>query len=215
MRRIEDEAARMGVLVDDMLLLARLDQGRPLEREPVDLGAVAADLVDDARMLAPGPARSSCGWTARPIVTGDELRLRQAVGNLLANARAHTPEGTPVAVAVTGRRRQVVTVEVADDGPGIDAEDLPRVFERFYRADPSRSRASGGSGLGLVDRGIDRRRPRRRGRRDVRSRTGSHVHAVDPGLQIRRSGRRLDQWGVDSAGHGVPPGVANACSWWG
>jgi signal transduction histidine kinase len=82
------------------------------------------------------------------IVTGDELRLRQAGGNLLNNARAHTPDGTAVTVAVTGND-EVVTVEVTDNGPGIRAEDLPRVFERFYRADPSRSRASGGSGLGL------------------------------------------------------------------
>jgi two-component system OmpR family sensor kinase len=147
MRRIEDDAARMGVLVEDMLLLARLDQGRPLEREPVDLGAIAADLADDARMLHPDwPVELRVD--GETIVTGDELRLRQALGNLLANARAHTPQGTPVTVAVTGNG-QVVTVEVADRGPGIDAEDLPRVFERFYRADPSRSRASGGSGLGL------------------------------------------------------------------
>jgi two-component system OmpR family sensor kinase len=147
MRRIEDDAARMGVLVEDMLLLARLDQGRPLEREPVDLGAVAADLADEARMLHPDrPVELRV--EGETIVTGDELRLRQAVGNLLNNARAHTPDGTAVTVAVTGND-EVVTVEVTDNGPGIRAEDLPRVFERFYRADPSRSRASGGSGLGL------------------------------------------------------------------
>ena len=147
MRRIEDDAARMGVLVEDMLLLARLDQGRLLEREPVDLGGIAADLADDARMLHPDwPVELRVD--GETTVTGDELRLRQAIGNLLANARSHTPEGTPVTVAVTGNG-DVVTVEVADRGPGIAAEDLPRVFERFYRADPSRSRASGGSGLGL------------------------------------------------------------------
>jgi two-component system OmpR family sensor kinase len=147
MRRIEDDAARMGVLVEDMLLLARLDQGRPLEREPVDLGAVATDLADEARMLHPDrPVELRV--EGETIVTGDELRLRQAVGNLLNNARAHTPDGTAVTVAVTGND-EIVTVEVTDNGPGIHAEDLPRVFERFYRADPSRSRASGGSGLGL------------------------------------------------------------------
>src|SRR5262249_5530529 len=147
MRRIEDDAARMGVLVEDMLLLARLDQGRPLERKSVDLGAVAADLADEARMLHPAwPIELRVD--GETIVNGDPLRPRQAVGNLLANARAHTPQGTPVTVSVSGNV-DVVTVDVADHGPGIAAEDLPRVFERFYRADPSRSRASGGSGLGL------------------------------------------------------------------
>ena len=147
MRRIEDDAARMGVLVEDLLLLARLDQGRPLEREPVDLGAIAADLADEARMLHPDwPVELRVD--GETTVAGDELRLRQALGNLLGNARAHTAEGTPVVVSVTGNGRDVL-VEVADSGPGIAGEDLPRVFERFYRADPSRSRASGGSGLGL------------------------------------------------------------------
>lgn len=147
MRRIEDDATRMGLLVDDMLLLARLDQGRPLERDRVDLGALATDLIDEARVLNPQwPVELTIqGDTA---VVGDEMRLRQAVGNLLGNARAHSPEGTPVAVAVHGDD-SVVTLDVTDEGPGIEADDLPRVFERFYRADPSRSRASGGSGLGL------------------------------------------------------------------
>jgi two-component system OmpR family sensor kinase len=147
MRRIEDDATRMGLLVDDMLLLARLDQGRPLERDLVDLGAIAADLVDEARVLHPQwPVELTMQGDA--AVVGDAPRLRQAVGNLLVNARAHCSEGTPVAVAVHGDE-DVVTLDVTDEGPGIAADDLPRVFERFYRADPSRSRASGGSGLGL------------------------------------------------------------------
>ena len=147
MSRIEAEAERMGVLVDDLLLLARLDQGRPLERKPFDLTGTVSELVDDHRMLhsqwpielrAPQPV----------TVVGDPLRLRQAIGNLLSNARAHTPPGTPVTVSVERDGEQAV-VEVADRGPGVPPEDAARIFERFFRADPSRTRASGGSGLGL------------------------------------------------------------------
>jgi two-component system OmpR family sensor kinase len=147
MGRIEAEAERMGILVDDLLLLARLDQGRPLERKPFDLSATVSELVDDHRMLHPQ-------WpielrAPEPVtVNGDPLRLRQAIGNLLSNARAHTPPGTPVSVSVEGDGEQAV-VEVADHGPGIPPEDAARIFERFFRADPSRARASGGSGLGL------------------------------------------------------------------
>jgi two-component system OmpR family sensor kinase len=147
MSRIEAEAVRMGVLVEDLLLLARLDQGRAIERQPVDVAALVAELVDDHRMLY-------AGWPIElhssevPHVLGDELRLRQAIGNVLANARLHTPAGTPIAVSVSQRLDEVV-IEVADRGPGIPADELERVFERFFRADPSRARASGGSGLGL------------------------------------------------------------------
>jgi two-component system, OmpR family, sensor kinase len=147
MERIEGEATRMGVLVDDLLLLARLDQGRPLARQPVDLTAIASDLVRDHRALhAQWPVELHA--PAAVTVIGDELRLRQAFGNLLANARAHCPPGTPVTVTVAERGGEVV-VEVADAGPGLDPADAARVFERFFRADPSRARASGGSGLGL------------------------------------------------------------------
>ena len=146
MRRMEQEAQRMGVLVDDMLLLARLDQGRPLESRPVDLAAISADAVADARAVDP----------ARPIalaapehlmVTGDEGRLRQVLANLLTNARVHTPPGTPVRVDLEAHDA-AVTLTVEDDGPGLGPEP-GRVFERFYRADPARARASGGTGLGL------------------------------------------------------------------
>ena len=147
MRRIEDEGARMGVLVDDLLLLARLDQGRPLEQEPVDLSALVRDATDDLRAAAPD----------RPVtleatdgiwVAGDEPRLRQVVANLLDNARTHTPAGTAVEVRLVRIDGHAV-LEVADRGPGMTEEEAARVFERFFRGDPSRSRASGGTGLGL------------------------------------------------------------------
>ena len=147
MRRIEEEAARMGVMVDDLLLLARLDQGRPLERRPVDLVRVAADAVDDA--VAAEPDRPvDFSHAERAIVLGDEGRLRQVAANLLANARVHTPAGTPVHVSVRVADGAAV-LEVADEGPGLDDVDAGRVFERFYRTDPSRVRSHGGAGLGL------------------------------------------------------------------
>jgi len=157
MRRIEGEAIRMGDLVDDLLLLARLDQGRPLEAEPVDLGALARDAVADAQAVEPDRPITVDTPADPVVVTGDEHRLRQVLGNLLANARSHTPAGTPVAVRVrTGAGLAVL--EVADEGPGIDPSVGNRVFERFYRGDPARVRgdASGGrsgppagTGLGL------------------------------------------------------------------
>jgi two-component system OmpR family sensor kinase len=147
MDRIESEAARMGVLVDDLLTLANLDQGRPLERRPVALSSLVAELAADHGMLHPE-------WPLEQhvepgvSVTGDELRLRQAVGNLIANVRVHTPAGTRVTVSVRAEGGEAV-VEISDTGPGIPPDVMGRVFERFFRADPSRSRASGGSGLGL------------------------------------------------------------------
>jgi signal transduction histidine kinase len=155
MRRIEDQAAGMGLLVEDLLLLARLDQQRPLERRPVDLLALAADAVHDARVLAPDRRiELLAGGGAGPLVVlGDEPRLRQVLANLMSNALTHTPAGTPVEVVAQTRRQNGVpqaVVEVVDHGPGLDPEQAQRVFERFYRADPARSRARGGSGLGLA-----------------------------------------------------------------
>jgi two-component system, OmpR family, sensor kinase len=155
--RIEDEAKRMGLLVDDLLLLARLDQQRPLEREPVDLTVLAADAVQDARAIEParpidlGPVNGSGSWGERPLVViGDEARLRQVLGNLVNNALVHTSAETPVHVRLgMSPGEDLVALEVADEGPGLPPDQASRVFERFYRADPSRSRAHGGSGLGL------------------------------------------------------------------
>jgi two-component system OmpR family sensor kinase len=153
MRRIEDEGARMGVLVDDLLLLARLDQQRPLDRQPVDLGRLAEDAVEDVRMVAPGRPIDLVTDNARtPVVFGDELRLRQVLGNLLGNALTHTPDGTPIHVRLDRRvddGGRWAVLEVADEGPGLPPEHADRIFERFYRVDAARTRAQGGSGLGL------------------------------------------------------------------
>jgi two-component system OmpR family sensor kinase len=148
MRRTEQESVRMASLVDDLLLLARLDEGRPLTRATVDLGVLGIDAAADARAVAPDrvvTAEVSEGVT----VEGDEDRLRQVVGNLVGNALVHTPAGTAVAVRVhNGDGRAVV--QVHDDGPGMAPDVAARAFERFSRADASRSRNGGGAGLGLA-----------------------------------------------------------------
>jgi len=152
MRRIEDEAARMGLLVEDLLLLARLDQGRPLERQPVDLVTVAGDALAD--LSAVDPARPvTYEHPDSLVVTGDEARLRQVAGNLLANARVHTPEGSAVHVRVRADDGRAI-LEVADEGPGLPPGEEGRVFERFYRAaarartGPSGAGAGAGAGAG-------------------------------------------------------------------
>jgi two-component system OmpR family sensor kinase len=146
MRRIEKEAERMGVLVDELLLLARLDQGRPLGADPVDLARVVADAVADASAVEPGRPITLTG-PDHLLVKGDESRLHQVVANLLANCRIHTAPATAVRVRLANEG-DIAVLEVEDDGPGLGPEPQ-RVFERFYRADPARSRASGGVGLGL------------------------------------------------------------------
>jgi two-component system, OmpR family, sensor kinase len=146
-RRIEDETRRMGLLVDDLLLLARLDQGRPLDKGPVDLTSMINDAVSDAR--AADPERSVIARITAPmVVTGDDLRLRQAVANLVRNALVHTPAGTPVEVSLQPLNGHA-EIDVIDHGPGVPAAQRERIFERFHRADPTRSRDQGGSGLGL------------------------------------------------------------------
>ncbi|MCA1712896.1 MAG: HAMP domain-containing histidine kinase [Actinobacteria bacterium] len=149
MGRVEGEAARMGLLVEDLLLLARLDQQRPLQQEPVDLLVLATDAVHDAQAVAPDRTITlEVSAYDAPVVIGDDARLRQVFGNLLGNALTHTPDGTPVTVRVSTADRSAV-VEVQDEGPGLPPDAAARAFERFYRADASRTRAQGGSGLGL------------------------------------------------------------------
>jgi two-component system OmpR family sensor kinase len=143
--RIEHEAQRMGVLVDDLLLLARLDQGRPLERTPVELGAVVGEAVEATRTVdRERPISFDCAGDVR--VLGDAARLRQVADNLLRNALVHTPPGTPVHVRVDRRGTRAV-ITVADEGPGLDDEQRARVFDRFYQG--SEARTGSGSGLGL------------------------------------------------------------------
>jgi two-component system OmpR family sensor kinase len=149
MERVESQAVRMTGLVEDLLLLASLDSGRPIEHEPVDLTGVLIGAVSDAH--AAGPEHT---WRLElpdsPMVTviGEEARLTQVMVNLLANARAHTPPGTTVTVGMQ-RRDDRVLLSVLDDGPGIPEQLQPEVFVRFARGDASRSRAAGSTGLGL------------------------------------------------------------------
>ena len=183
--RVEAEATRMGVLVEDLLTLARLDQQRPLNIAPVDVLTLAADAVQDARIVSPDrPIDLIVAPGTAFLVEGDEPRLRQVLGNLVNNAITHTPAGTPVRVKIAsgtmppaagGRSGgpaptdgdgfagdassgaaaseqpvPAVVLDVEDDGPGMTSEQAQRVFERFYRADAARNRASGGTGLGLA-----------------------------------------------------------------
>ncbi len=146
-RRIEEESVRMSTLVDDMLLIARLDQGRPLETSPVNLQSIARDAAADARAVAP-KREISLQAPATVYVSGDDTRLRQVVGNLVRNALVHTPSASPIEIAVS-TQNGTAQLAVVDHGPGLRPEDRERIFEPFYRADPSRSRDSGGAGLGL------------------------------------------------------------------
>lgn len=156
MRRIEQTAIRMGLLVDDLLLLARLDQQRPLLSEPVDLPRVVGDVVTDLQPLANGHVLTLTSDAAdSAAVVGDAERLRQVFTNLVGNGLHHTPGGTEVRVIVSGPTSGRMSVIVEDDGPGMTAEQAEHAFDRFYRAEDSRSRAAEthstqGSGLGLA-----------------------------------------------------------------
>lgn len=148
MLRIESESTRMGKLVDDLLLLARLDQGRSLRRDPVDLALIIENAVADARAVE--PERPITVETASHVmVTGDADRLKQVIDNLLANARVHTERTAPVRIKIERTSGEVI-VSVADSGPGIARKDLERIFDRFYRVDSARTRERGGTGLGLA-----------------------------------------------------------------
>jgi two-component system OmpR family sensor kinase len=195
LRRIEQEGERMGELVEELLLLARLDQGLPLERQPVDVSAVVDAAVDAAR--AADPERPIDVDSQRPLVVlGSESRLRQVVDNLLTNARVHTPAGAPIHVLVAAEDEEVV-LEVADAGPGVAAEEADRIFERFYRTDRSRTRSQGGVGLGLAI---------------VRSLVEAHGGAV--GYRARPGGGSIFRVALPVAptadSDGVPPDTATA-----
>lgn len=146
--RIEDEVGRIRLLVDELGLLARLDTGRPLDREPLDLARVVGSVVEDARIVYADLDLALDSPRSVPTV-GDAARVQQVLHNLVGNAVRHTPAGTAVRVTVRDLGDEVC-IEVADDGPGIAPEDLPRLFDRFWRAEASRSRDYGGSGLGLA-----------------------------------------------------------------
>lgn len=155
MTRIEGEATRMGGLVEDLLMLARLDDQRPMRFAPVDLTVLAADAAQDARAIDPGRQITVSGLSGPlgpTVVPGDDAKLRQLLANLVSNALNHTPAGSPLEIAVGTRESDHhVVVEVRDHGPGVDPDKARKVFERFYRADPSRVRgAGGGNGLGLA-----------------------------------------------------------------
>jgi signal transduction histidine kinase len=155
MHRIESESERMGLLVEDLLSLARLDRQRALTITPVDLAEIAGDAVHDARAVQPDRPigfQIDESLTDVPVVLGDEARLRQVVGNLVTNALTHTPVTARVTVRVAEDRDipDFLLLQVADEGPGMAEDDARRVFERFYRADTSRTRAAGGTGLGLA-----------------------------------------------------------------
>lgn len=147
--RIESEAKRMNTLVSELLLLARLDEGQDLHLDQVDLGEIVLNAVSDVTAVSPARHWNAVVPDAPALVSGDRERLHQVVLNLLSNASVHTPEGTTVTATVVAHD-EVVELAVADDGPGIDPELVPELFERFARGDSSRSRRAGSSGLGLA-----------------------------------------------------------------
>jgi two-component system, OmpR family, sensor kinase len=150
MSRVESETQRMTHLVEDLLLLARLDAGRPLEEEPVDLSSMVVDAVSDAHVAGPDHQWSLDLPDEPVVVTGDGPRLHQVLANLLANCRTHTPAGTSVTVSLAADGGGGATLTVVDDGPGIPPEQQPEIFGRFVRGDSSRSRRDGSTGLGLA-----------------------------------------------------------------
>ncbi len=187
MGRVESEAARMTQLVEDMLLLARLDSGRPLERESVDLSQLAVDAVADAHVAGPDHEWSLELPDEPVVVTGDGPRLQQLLVNLLANARTHTPAGTSVTTSLADDGAGGAVLTVTDNGPGIPASLQPEIFERFARGDTSRSRRDGSTGLGLAI--VSAVVKAHHGSIDVASGNGDTVFTVRlPGLQSAPAG---------------------------
>jgi two-component system OmpR family sensor kinase len=153
MRRIEEESKRMGVLVEDLLTLARLDEAPELRRAQVDLSRLADDAVEDARATSPERTISLSAPDAA-LASGDPHQLRQVLGNLLRNALVHTPAGTPVEVSVE-QDDSTVTLSVRDHGQGLPAASRATLFDRFWRAEGGRERGKAGAGLGLaIARGV-------------------------------------------------------------
>ena len=147
--RIESESKRMSSLVEDLLLLARVDQAREMRSDAVDIVKVVADATASAQVSGPNHPVTLIAPNTEVFMLGDEVRIHQVIANLLANARSHTPEGTPIAVMITSTDDEV-RISVADQGPGMSEEDQKKIFERFYRADSSRARSGeDGTGLGL------------------------------------------------------------------
>jgi two-component system OmpR family sensor kinase len=175
LNRVESEAKRMTALVEDLLLLARLDAGRPLAQDPVDLTMLAVDATSDAHAAGPGHYWQLDLPDEPVTVIGDGARLHQVVANLLANARTHTPEGSTVTVKV-GAVPNAAVIQVIDNGPGIQPDVVPRIFERFARGDSSRSRAAGSTGLGLSI--VHAVVTSHRGKVGVQSRPGQTVFTV-------------------------------------
>jgi len=208
--RVESESARMSVLVDELLLLAQLDAGRPLACEPVDLTRLAIDAASDARAATPDH-RWRLELPDEPVmVRGDEHRLRQVLANLMSNAGSHTPPGTTVTVALTepGPDASSVVLSVIDDGPGIPADLQPGLFERFVRGDSSRSHAAGSTGLGLAI--VDAVTAAHGGSVRVTSRPGKTSFVITlPGMEeplSARAGQPLDaQAGPPLSARAGPP----------
>jgi two-component system OmpR family sensor kinase len=147
--RIESESVRMTSLVEDLLLLARLDEGHPLTKKPADLAEIIRDALSDAYVTSPEREWGAVGVDNPVVIEGDAESLYQVVANLLANARMHTPEGTNIEVRLVEKPRTIL-IEVEDSGPGISKEIRQQLFERFARGDSSRARRSGSTGLGLA-----------------------------------------------------------------
>ncbi len=211
--RIEREAARMGVLVDDLLLLARLDQGRPLDLAPVDFTELVGEAVQDAAVASPD--RPHTFDSPGPLVVlGDSDRLRQAVGNLLSNARVHTQSGTPVHVGLRADGGRVF-LRVEDEGPGLSDDQAERVFDRFYRAPGAPAREGSGLGLAIVAAIAEAHEG---SARVVRSASRGAAFEIELPLGSFPTGepagshpapRSLDRAGRERVGHGVGRGVGN------